>query len=297
MVSLIVFDLIKNRKITKSSSVALLVFLMAISIQYTFVHNDFSYLDKFTADFSIIFGNLFAYFKGLTIFWENGYLKIVRDLLTVLFLGLFAIGYLKKVRDNFSIYEVFVPVFIIPLIIYSFHYGQFLQGIIPLMFFYGFYFLYTNAWIKQNKIARIGLIAITAVIFISYFARYTVLDYSPIEEGVATKETKELFTFVNENTNQDDVMVFWRPRVLTLFTDRAAAIYHIPETDDHLLEYFKSINANYAIAGPFNPTFAENRPGDIEFIKFLDDYITKYPENFEAAFKNDVFKVYKIKLD
>ena len=50
-------------------------------------------------------------------------------------------------------------------------------------------------------------------------------------------ETQELFQFVQKETFSDDVILFFKPRVLALFTDRKSLAMAIPDPGGDLLRW------------------------------------------------------------
>ena len=61
-----------------------------------------------------------------------------------------------------------------------------------------------------------------------------------------------------------------------------------------MLTYLKNIKANYAITGPFDPTFVKTRPEDVPFISFFDKFVKRNGNYFVLVFSNDKFNVYRV---
>ena len=80
------------------------------------------------------------------------------------------------------------------------------------------------------------------------------------------------------------MIVFQKPRVLTLFTERKVAAYHPTNDDQELWNYFQQIKATYLITGRFDSEY---------FLRFVE----KYQERFTLVDSISDFKVYKIQND
>ncbi len=292
IVSLFIFDLLKYRKITSSSLYTFITFFILMTVQYIFIHNDFEYLNKFALNPITWISNLIGYLKLNLHFWDNGWIKFPRYVLSIFFYIFVIVGYISRAKENFSILEVFLPVFVIALSIYQFFYSQFLMAILPILVYYafsGFSFIFNQIARTQKKYIAAGLMLI---VFSGYIINYTFQDYGPVDEGVETSNAKLLFEEIKKNSDENDVFIFWKPRVLSLYTNRQASIYHEAEDKD-LFSYLNSISADFIVAGPMSNTIIENRPFDIQFINFLDDFIKRNPHKFELIYKNEELKLFR----
>lgn len=90
-----------------------------------------------------------------------------------------------------------------------------------------------DVWLKYLRLALCGvMVFMTGVTLVS--AGYRALPGEKLwkqegEYGPYTPMAQDLFRFVRENTAPDSVLVFFKPRVLTLFTDRRTAMLLAPE--------------------------------------------------------------------
>ena len=107
-----------------------------------------------------------------------------------------------------------------------------------------------------------------------------------ISYGVGKKETKEMFKFVRQNTPQDSVIIFRKPRPLALMTGRKASTFHRADTPEDLLAYFEQIGANYII----EPKESARVPQ----WEYMQDWIAHYVERLEPVFENADFRVYRL---
>ena len=277
---LLMADYIKFNKLNRFTTIAVATSILLIILQGLILPGNSSYLDQFFLNPETILHNLDRYTESLFVIWANGYSKNLA--LSVIISGLAMIGYLTRIKEGITVFELF-PVFYLTAIIFwpSFQETRFLIPIIPLYVFYAFVGIYKNDFFKQKRIKNATLTIMILSILFSYAGKYSRLDYGPIVEGIDKKETIDLFNYIKKNTNIKDVFIFLKPRVLALYTNRCASVYHWPRDKKHLFKYFDKISADYLIARKFYE-------GD------LHSFVNKYRDNFKLVYSNPDFYVYKI---
>lgn len=286
MPSLIIYDLIKFKKITKLTiKVTILFALFAIAQNY-FLHNDYIYLKTFSFNHRIILNNIMNYSSSLFFFWYNGYNKFLQAVLFSVISALAIIGYFIRVKGKITILEIFLALYVINLMIWP---GpdpiRYIIPIIPLYLFYAFWAV-ENINLSQNRIRISFFITLILTIFVSYAGGHaTKWVYGPIGESVTKKESTDLFDYIRKGTDKKDVFIFRKPRALSLFTDRRASNYYSTNNDKDLWNYFLRINATHVIVSRiFN-----------EDSTFLVPFVRRYKDNFQNAYSNSDFVVYRIK--
>jgi hypothetical protein len=106
----------------------------------------------------------------------------------------------------------------------------------------------------------------------------------PFIEGVEKPSFQELCKFVVRGTPEDSRFVFWNPRVLALYTNRAAAWYIRTDDPARFLRFLKRIQASYVILyGP-----------DRESSAWLRPMIERDLKRFELIYRNADFQVYRV---
>lgn len=278
---IVALDFLKQKRITKFSVFIVIYFIVLILIQSFFLQSETNYLKQFTFHPKIIFLNCMTYIKSLSILMDNGYSNSF-SLILFSFITFVAIwGFLSRILKEFGLVELFVIFYTLVIICFVNGYTRFLIPIIPFYFAYLFMGIQKLKFLNNNK-KYIYIFLLVAFLF-SYFAKYTTFDFKNMTEGIAKKETQELFKHLKSNTDKRDVFIFFKPRVLSLFTGRAASIYHKPDDQKKLWDYFKKIDAKYLIKGPYDTTY-------------LVDFIDNYQNRLILDFSNADFEVYKLVL-
>ena len=280
---LLIYDIIRSKRPTQLAIIATLLFVFLMVLQTIFLHSDSSYFDQFAINPKVIFRNLFLYAKSLSALWDNGYSEVLRGALFVTVCALAITGYLARIKDRITIFEIFLLLYVVPVIVWPSQGARSLIPVIPLYIFYALVGIKRTNFPRHKEIERSVFITLVVVIFVSYMGKYTTIDYGPIQDGIAKKETIELFDYIKEETNEKDVFIFAKPRVLSLFTGRRASVYHHTQDPKDLWDYFYEINATYIIVA-----------WDREELRPL---IESYRDSLQEVYSNSDFGVYRIQQD
>ena len=134
---------------------------------------------------------------------------------------------------------------------------------------------------------RIVLGGFLAAVLMSYAGRYSTLGFGPLDEGIANRESVELFEFVKASTAPGDVFLFSRPRALALYTGRSASAPYRPTDPCQLWQYLSEIRASYLITGPASDPFN----ADAEYLR---QFVSRFRGDFREMMANRDLAVYRI---
>lgn len=280
---LFIYDIIVSKKPTLFPFVATLACILFMIPQMLLLSGAGNYSDQVTLNWRAILNNLDLYSQSISAIWHNGY---SRNLALSLIIFIFAsIGYLTRVKEGPTVFEVFAVLYMVPVVIWPSYQGtRFLIPIIPLLIFYLFYSIHKSPFFQQRASKSTVFMLLILAIFFSYTGKYMKTDFGPLKEGIGKKTSKELFAYIKKHTNKNAVFIFLKPRVLSLFTSRSASVYYRPSDGKDLLMYFKRIGVSYVVVRP-------------AYEKALDLFIRKYQENFKLVYTNPDFKMYCFRFD
>lgn len=235
-----------------------------------------------------------ALIQAFALFWENGYNGVLWLPLFVTLTALAIVGYVMRIsKKQITCFELFVPfylgVFIVLPVSIEWRY---VMPVIPLYIFFVFLGLdaIADVFVKQRRMVKACAFAgVLIAILVSYAGHYTRLDYGPIQQGMAKPETQQLFDYVKRETGQDEVVVFSKPRALTLLTGRAAATWHNVKQDKKLWDFFRQINASYLIVGRADIGIGSQT--------FIQNFAARNRARLQETFANADFCVYRIIKD
>ena len=281
---LIVYDIIRNKKLSIITIAITLLVGVFVVLQMVFFHSDIVYLNLFAQlNPKVILNNILSYEDSFSSLWGNGYVHLFQVALFFILFELAIVGYVVTIKESITISHIFLPLYLVLIIFFPGFQGiRYLFPIVPLFVYYALVGVKKFNFFKRKKIELTAFIIIISAIIISYAGKYTTIDYSPIREGVTKEESVEIFNYIKENTSEEDIVIFRKPRVLSLFTGRSSSVYHEAQDDKELWNYIKEINATHLIVGILDG-------------KFLYDFVEKYSNNFEEVYSNTDFKIYKIR--
>jgi hypothetical protein len=88
---------------------------------------------------------------------------------------------------------------------------------------------------------------VIAAVFLSYAGKYTTEDFGPDLSGPEGADAQGLFAYIEKHTGEDDVFLFFKPRVLSLYTGRPVAGWSNGAEHDALWAFAEEIGADYLI--------------------------------------------------
>ncbi len=198
----------------------------------------------------------------------------------------FVLGLLVHGKKKLSSFDLFFFFYIAALLVWpSYQYLRFLVPIIPLYFLYiieGFDFFIKKINIRTVRI----IIPVILVGFVSFNYIQTYMEIFPRPISAIEKpETQELFQFIKAETKEEDVILFFKPRVLALFTDRKSLAMRFPDPDGDAISKMKSFGVDYVIL---------NKNHMFEYQPELKLFIYSNPQYFDLIFENLDFNIYKV---
>jgi len=290
--SIVILDLIKERKISLHVIITIVIFSVFMILQTLLIHSDSDYFDQFFPFRPMyILQNIVIYTSSLAQFFDTGYHSLLwlRYVLFIIILTFAGFGYYYRLK-SITVYEIFLPLYLAIVILWPTHQGfRFLIPVIPFVIFYFFvgykrvinYFSRRFGQISLHKWLRYPIFLWIASIAFIYICKYSTLDFTSIQDGVHTNEAKALFQYIHDFTEQDDVFMFKNPRILNLYTGRKSSVYFNPLNRNDLWNYIREIRATHLIVETKGPSF-------------LSYFIQEYKGSLSLTYSNKDFQVYRV---
>ena len=163
--------------------------------------------------------------------------------------------------------------------------SRYLIPLFPLVFYYMVY-AYRKLPGDNNRILRISVvIAYCSVTALVYGAAAANTSYENLDMGIQHPQAAEMFGYIKENTERGDTIVFRKPRIMALLTQRISASNPDPRKGipDLYDSYFEAIEGDYYVDMELGewmlPLTDSSAPG----------------ERFSEVFRNDFFAVYRFR--
>lgn len=276
--SLLAFDLLARRRITKQFILVAATFVSLAVFQLLVFPADSSYL-KMLAHYkgmglreilADVGGRAAQYRLAAADLWTMGHgWPAPRRIYSDLFFGLATAGLVTRMTARFSAVEVFVVGYVLTIFIFPGFQGvRFLAPLLP------FALVYIVGLVDRlpRPAARWALLAaLIGPLLCFYGSFYRSAEWARSPAGPQSPAARALFQYVRDHTPEDAVFVVGKPRAFSLYTDRRAATYHEPEDTSELVEYMRSIGARFVVTGiPDNAGFDERVGNDR--VHFRDVY-------------------------
>jgi hypothetical protein len=268
------------------------VFGILAVLQAMLFHSDRHYLDQLGAGPVVLLHNAFGYLIRLATFWHNGYWQAPSMALFAGVTLLAGLGYADCLRRRITICEAFTAIYVITILLWPSYQGErYLYPVIPLYVFYALRGL-DHRWIANRPRLRQAVVAfLVLAVSLTYAARVVHHKRGPMPEGVAKRQSVEMFEHIRSTTGDHDVIVFIKPRALALFTRRKASVYHRADKDQALWDYFRQIGATRLVVVENDQAFTEAE--DPAMLRFLRGFVERNRARLRPTFANSDFTVYR----
>ncbi len=283
-VAVLLADVLRFRRVTLATAVALSVFAVGVCAQKLLFAADSSYFDQLRFDLPLFASNAVSLGKAMGLFVDNGFSGVARMMLFLLLAALALLGYVRCLRRRLTPRELFGPLYFALIVVWpaSGWDQRFLLPLLPLFFLYalqGIEFLHEHA-----RAVVIPAMVLPALVLSSYLAHYTRLDFGPHAEGVTKAESVEFFEYVKTSTDRADVFIFQKPRALALLTERRAAAHYPPGSDAEFWTYLDDVSATHLVVCRI---FRESAA-------LLQPFVERHGDRLREEFRNADFVVYRI---
>jgi hypothetical protein len=250
------------------------VFQTASSEGYGSVWSDFELT-------TVVSNNFNYYFEFLRWFlFDSISEKPIGTIATGIFLVLSLIGWFFSSFKKLGAFEAWFPIYLLVLLAYPYHASglRFLLPIIPLLF------LYTATVLGSlNRKLKPLLVLAAALPFLFTYQRSADLikDWPKDVEGPQSTNAAAMFDYVKNETEPEAAILFNKPRVLALYTDRASIGNGRYQSQESLITQLDSIPVDYLIHAD-----ALWNPG-------LDTLLMEQKTRTELLYDSAGFKVYR----
>lgn len=263
--------------------------ILAVLANNKFSNGGSGYFRIFFSNLTLtsIIGNIYYYSTLISMFFGNLSISMVLFGITIPFVVL---GIIKNAKKDY-LYLVYTFFTFLLLILWPGHYR--FRLIFPILPFYMYFFFVglskipTSLFIHGKfNLLNWNLVNIVAIILILgscmgigiYCFRYPAFYNSNIiQEGPYTVESSNMFDYILKNTSEEDIIIFRKHRVMTLYTNRISKnIVDFNQIMESKADYFVySEHFKYC----YSPSIISQ--------------IENHEERFKLVFQNNKFRIYK----
>jgi 4-amino-4-deoxy-L-arabinose transferase-like glycosyltransferase len=273
--------------------VATAAFAALAAAQAVWLHSDVRYLDQFHSGLRLA-GNARDYSNRLAAFWHNGHWRLPSILLCVAVSGLALAGYVEQLRRRITFRELFAAGYAAVLLLWPSYQGEhYLLPFYPLYLFYAFLGL-RHPWLARRVRLQQAIAGVLALaIAVTYGMRLSRIERSPLPEGIAKRESQELFENVRKLARPGDLVVFVKPRAMALFTGRKSMSYHQAARDEDLWTSLAQHGAKWLVVVENDEAL---KPDEFpERMQYLREFVQRNPTRLEPVYRNRDFSLYAVR--
>jgi hypothetical protein len=273
--TLMLADFWKAKRIRLAPIVACAVAVGLILVQSNLLFTEGDRFEYLTLDPAIVWSNVAHYAGALSTYWDDGHVHLVRYVVFAATLVLAIVGYGRRVRGGIGPFEIFLPLFMLPLLFWVFQQGiRYLLPIVPLYLLYVLEGVQAVAERLPPARARVFGASLLLASLGVFALRYATLDLRHID-GPLDTDAQALFEHVKASTDPSDVIVFEKPRVMNFFTGRRAAIpTQVSDAtgDAAARDFYESIGADYLAT---SQAFESDNANLLPFLSRNPDWATE----------------------
>jgi hypothetical protein len=260
-------------------------------------HNK-GFLDVITTNIEVlgerIPRKLHYYGSMLSAYWYIGDSLIPGVVLLTVMTILAISGFLMLIIKSPSVGDYFVLTYVIILLLVPFQQPRYLLPVIPL---YLLYIFRATEQLKQlagshaagfySRLGNAIPVIVAVTIAVSYVSSYALSTSDDILRGVESSDSREMFEFIREKTPIDSLLVFHKPRPLSLFTGRKSLKYHEEPDLEILWRDLVDMGATHIVL----PKYIDPA---LHAEYFFPGIVVQYSGNLEVIFENESYAVYRI---
>jgi len=247
-------ELTERRRFSRFLILTLAMLAALIGLQAALLTSPTGYIGASHISAVSALSNLWSYTKSITFAWQNGFSKVAQGLLGLVLTACGAIAFVRRNRSQASIEAWYLLAYLAILIAWGTQIG--IRGLLPILPIYLIYILMgISDWAERMRptTARIFVTAATFCIVVTYVGSLSQPIRSATAADVNDPSAQELFSFLRAQTAPSDLLVFSKPRTISLFTNRMASSLGPDATPEDSARFLQSAGAQFLIQSTWNP--------------------------------------------
>ena len=162
---------------------------------------------------------------------------------------------------------------------------RYLLPIFPILLLY----IYNGRTLFSLNLKSFYLVFLIILILPTYLTSAYLLNKPKNIDGPQIKNAEEVFKYIKNNTDENSVVVFWKPRVAALYTERKSLVHDFSLDFEKLEKKYKIKSNNLYY---LRDKYLDNR---IVYETELNKFSVKTKEMCDTVFSNNRFILYKLK--
>jgi len=247
-------ELAQRKRFSRFMILTCAILAALIGLQAALLTSPSGYISVVRISIGSALSNLWSYSKSITFAWHNGFSKTAQGLLGLALTSCAAFAFLRRNRKGTSIEAWYLLVYMAILIASGIQIG--IRGLLPILPIYLTYVVLgiSDLQMRMRPIsARIFVAAAAFCIVATYVGSLRQPIRSATAADVNDPSAQELFSFLRTQTAPSDLLVFSKPRTVSLFTSRMATALGPDEAPEDSARFLQSAGAQFLIQSTWNP--------------------------------------------
>ena len=285
---LVACELLIARTMTRVGVVALLSATTLLVLERLLIPASGSgYLEQLKSmSVSQIVSNFLTDLKALTLLWQYGSQFMLGKLIALTIVGCAVVGYLRSNFRSLSPLGIGVAAYFGLVVIWPSAEG--LRMVLPLFPALVFYTIWSFSSLKSRPQMQLsGPLVLLFYSVVSFTLYYSNAKLGTFQSGVETQQAQELFEYVRNHTQNEDVVLFYKPRALALYTRNRSSAYPVGISESQFWNYVDKVHAEFVVVRPD----ASAQPYEDQTYEMVADLRS---ERFQEVFRNQEFRVLRV---
>lgn len=283
----LLYELLTRRKLTAFALIVTATCIGLLALQSRSIpSSQGSYFDSFRPTLASVVGNAVSYTRALATFWMGNSKSALAFTIVAITSVLAVVGLYAHVKRGLALLEITLALYLCAVIIWPARQG--LRLIYPVIPFYVYLivagFSLLTSRFSKSYLRAVATAALLLLVSVAYAGGYRSGNLHVIAETDGLASFNDLCRRVQAITHDDDVFLCRRPRALTLFARRPAAVYEAARSADWW-RFAEKIHASYLLCNRREAQDAE----------FLLRFIDESKPNLELVYQNGDFDLYRIR--
>ena len=284
ILAVILSTVFRQRRLSFFLAALVSVFVLAALLNNTLFHRDSAYNDQFIFSAAAIVQKAVTYLGYLSHAFANPWSNRLRYLLWSVSVPLVLVGIPINIRRRGNmLLEIYTLILVGVLCIYILPNTRYLAPILPLYLSYaalGWEAVLEripNAYRTASQTVAAAALLLPAAINLAY------LPSIEQDTFVARPAFEQLCKEIQKEVGPHEYILFWNPRVLALYTNRAASAYPLADAPE-VERYLNRIRPNYVVL---------DKHWDDDH-HYLAPVVESQPQQYVAVFENERYKLERI---
>ncbi|HEX6505458.1 MAG TPA: hypothetical protein VF011_19615 [Terriglobales bacterium] len=283
----LLYELLTRRKLTAFALIVTATCIGLLALQSRSIpSSQGSYFDSFRPTLASVVGNTVSYTRALLTFWMGNSKSALAFTIVAITSVLAVVGLYAHAKRGLALLEITLALYLCGVIIWPARQG--LRLLYPVIPFYVYLIVTGLALLASHfstpYLRAVGTAALLLIVSAGYAGGYRSSNLRVIAETDGLASFNDLCRRVQTITHDDDVFLCRRPRALTLFARRPAAVYDAAKSADWW-RFAEKIHASYLLCNRREAQDAE----------FLLPFIDESKPNLELVYQNIDFDLYRIR--